>query len=61
MKTEDYKKIIIKNKRYKTIISNLNKKLTVAYEIIDELQTDRNKKEEIIRLMDDQSKWTDYL
>jgi hypothetical protein len=56
MKTKELqeKNIRIK-KRYRNIFSNLNKKLTIAYEIIDELQTERDRKEEIRRRDEDYS------
>lgn len=46
MKTkEQQEKNIRIKKKYRNIFSNLNKKLTIAYEIIDELQTERDRKE----------------
>lgn len=61
MKTKDYEKLVRSNKRFKTMINNLKKQLTVACEVIDELRIERDRKEEHIRKMDEQYRWTDYL
>ena len=61
MKTkEQQEKNIRIKKKYRNIFSNLNKKLTIAYEIIDELQTERDRKEEIRRKRDEDYSLDDY-
>jgi hypothetical protein len=61
METKEYQRAIKRNNKYKAMIANLNKKLTVAYEVIDELRTERDRQEELALRMEEHSKWTDYL
>lgn len=59
MKTKDYERLVRNNKRFKTTINNLKKQLTIACEVIDELRTERDRKETLIS-KENRARWTDY-
>ena len=59
MKTKDYEKLVKNNKKFKTTINNLKKQLTIACEVIDELRTERDRKETLIS-KENRARWTDY-
>jgi hypothetical protein len=59
MKTKDYQKLVKNNKKFMTTINNLKKQLTIACEVIDELRTERDRKETLIS-KENRARWTDY-
>ena len=59
MKTKDYEKLVKNNKKFMTTINNLKKQLTIACEVIDELRTERDRKETLIS-KENRARWTDY-
>lgn len=62
MKTKDYEKLVKNNRKFNSTINNLKKQLTIAYEVIDELRTERDRKEAIILQEEEENRarWTDY-